>query len=158
MQTVTDELLAPGTLRAYVKAGFAGEITDPFIDLLIERGAEVGSPLSVIEVLAMGGAIGRVPDAATAFPHRGARWLINVPGQWSDPAATDAEVAWVRATFAALEPHLSGGAYSNFMEDDEAGGAAVAYGATLARLARVKAAYDPDNVFALNQNIAPAPA
>jgi FAD/FMN-containing dehydrogenase len=156
IQTITDQLLAPGTLRAYVKAGFAGEITDPLIDVLIERGAQVGSPLSVIEVLAMGGAIRRVPEAATAFPHRGARWLINVPGQWSDPAATDAEVAWVRSTFAALEPHLSGGAYSNFMEDDEADGAAAAYGDTLARLGRVKAAYDPDNVFALNQNIAPA--
>ena len=67
-----------------------------------------------------------------------------------------AEVDWVRGTFAALAPHLSGGAYSNFMEDDEVGSAAVAYGTTLSRLARVKAAYDPDNVFARNQNIAPA--
>ena len=59
----------------------------------------------------------------------------------------------MRETFAALEPHLTGGAYSNFMEDDAP---EVAYGATLQRLREVKAQYDPDNVFRLNQNILPA--
>jgi SAM-dependent methyltransferase len=68
MQTVTDELLAPGTLRAYVKAGFAAEITDELISVLIERGAQVGSPLSVIELLSMGGA-GR-STASIAPPQR----------------------------------------------------------------------------------------
>ena len=156
IQTVTDALLAPGTLHAYVKAGFAAALDDAFIDALVDRGGQVGSPLSVIEVLSMGGAIRHVPARATAFPHRDARWLINVPGQWRDPAETGREVAWVRETFAALTPHLSGGAYSNFMEGDETEAAGVAYGETLARLARVKAAYDPDNVFRLNQNVAPA--
>ncbi len=157
MQTVTDELLAPGTLRAYVKAGFAAEITDAMLAVLVERGALVGSPLSVIEVLSMGGAIGRVDPAATAFPHRGARWLVNVPAQWSDadPVVASREIAWVRDTFAALEPHLAGGAYSNFMEDDETLGADRAYGPTLARLAELKATYDPENVFSLNQNVRP---
>jgi hypothetical protein len=153
IQQVTDELPAPGTLRAYVKAGFTGALTEGLMDVLVEQGAKVGSRLSVIEVLAMGGAIRRVPDAATAFPHRGARRLINVPGQWEDAATSDQEIAWVRETFAALEPHLSGGAYSNFMEDDEP---EVAFGSTLRRLREVKALYDPENVFRLNQNILPA--
>ncbi|MDA0159057.1 FAD-binding oxidoreductase [Solirubrobacter ginsenosidimutans] len=153
IQQITDELLAPGTLRAFVKAGFTGTLTEGLMDVLVEQGAKVGSRLSVIEVLAMGGAIRRVPDAATAFPHRGARWLINVPGQWEDAARSDDEIAWVRETFAALEPHLTGGAYSNFMEDDEP---EVAYGTTLQRLRQVKALYDPENVFRLNQNILPA--
>jgi FAD/FMN-containing dehydrogenase len=158
MQTVTDELLAPGTLRAYVKAGFAAELTEDLLTILIERGAHVGSPLSVIEVLSMGGAIDHVDAGATAFPHRGARWLVNVPAQWADPDPDVArrEVAWVRETFAALEPHLAGGAYSNFMEDDETLGADRAYGPTLTRLAELKATYDPENVFSLNQNIRPA--
>ena len=156
MQTLTDELLAPGTLHAYVKAGFATELSDELVATLIEQGAEVGSPMSVIEVLSMGGAIDRVAPEATAFPHRGARWLINVPGQWTDPADSRAEIAWVRETFAALEPHLAGGAYSNFMDDDESEAPARAYGTTLARLAEVKHAYDPENVFSLNQNIIPA--
>jgi FAD/FMN-containing dehydrogenase len=158
MQTVTDELLAPGTLRAYVKAGFAAELTEELLAVLVERGALVGSLLSVIEVLSMGGAIDRVPPSDTAFPHRGARWLVNVPAQWADPNADVAarEVAWVRDTFSALEPHLAGGAYSNFMEDDETLGADRAYGPTLARLTELKLIYDPDNVFSLNQNIQPA--
>ena len=62
----------------------------------------------------------------------------------------------MRETFAALSPHLAGGAYANFMDDDEDDAAGRAYGETLARLAAVKASYDPDNVFALNQNILPA--
>jgi FAD/FMN-containing dehydrogenase len=156
IQQVTDELLAPGTLHAYVKAGFAGELTVPFIDALIDCGGQVQSPLSVIEVLSMGGAIRHVPVADTAFPHRDARWLINMPAQWSDPADSPAEIAWVRETYAALQPFLSGGAYSNFMEDDEADAAGSAYGETLGRLAQIKAEYDPDNVFRLNQNITPA--
>ena len=85
IQSITDALLAPGTLHAYVKAGFTGALTEALIDVLVERGALVGSRLSVIEVLAMGGAIGRVPADATAFPHRDARWLINVPAQWARP-------------------------------------------------------------------------
>lgn len=155
MQTLTDELLAPGTLHAYVKAGFARELNAEMIDVLISQGAEVGSPLSVIEVLSMGGAIDRVPSGATAFPHRGSRWLINVPGQWTEPQDGPAEVAWVRDSFAALKPHLSGGAYVNFMDDDESDAASRAYGSTLERLAAVKATYDPGNVFSLNQNITP---
>jgi FAD/FMN-containing dehydrogenase len=107
-------------------------------------------------VLAVGGAIRDVPSDATAFPHRDARWLVNVAGQWHEPGATEDEVAWVRETFAALESHLSGGAYSNFMEDDDADAATTAYGSTLTRLQQIKAIYDPDNVFRLNQNIDPA--
>jgi FAD/FMN-containing dehydrogenase len=156
IQSITDELLAPGTLHAYLKAGFTAELTGAMIDRLIDRGARVGSRLSVIEVLAVGGAIRGVPSDATAFPHRDAKWLVNIAGQWREPAATKNEVAWVRETFAALEPHLSGGAYSNFMEDDDAEAAATAYGSTLTRLQKIKAIYDPDNVFRLNQNIEPA--
>jgi len=156
IQSITDELLAPGTLHAYLKAGFSAELTDTMIDRLIDRGSAVGSRLSVIEVLALGGAIRDVPGDATAFPHRDARWLINIAGQWSEPHATEDEIAWVRGTYAALEPHLSGGAYSNFMVDDDPEAATAAYGSTLERLRGIKAIYDPDNVFRLNQNIEPA--
>ena len=156
IQSITDELLAPGMIHAYLKAGFATDLTDAMIDCLIHRGSQVGSRLSVIEVLALGGAIRNVPADATAFPHREARWLINIAGQWHEPGATDDEIEWVRSTFSALEPHLSGGAYSNFMEDDDAEAATVAYGSTLERLQRIKATYDPDNVFRINQNIEPA--
>jgi hypothetical protein len=124
------------------------------IDALIERGAAIESPITQIEVLAMGGAIARVAPDATAFPYRAVRWLVNIPASWRDAADDDREIAWARGTYAAVQPHLSGGAYANFMGVDDED--ADAYVGTLARLAEVKAVYDPENVFRLNQNIQPA--
>src|SRR4051812_5828601 len=140
MQTITDEVFAHG-LRTYIKAGFASELSDGLIDALIERGAAIGSPITQIEVLAMGGAIGRMAPDATAFPYRDAGWLINIPASWRDAADDEREVAWARGTYAAVQPHLTGGAYANFMGVDDED--ADAYRGTLARLAAVKAVYDP---------------
>jgi FAD/FMN-containing dehydrogenase len=156
MQQLTDELLAPGTLHAYVKAGFTDELTADFMEILGERAALIGSDMSVIEVLSLGGAINDTQNDATAFAHRDASWLINVPAQWRDQADTEREIAWCRETFAAIEPRLSGGAYSNFMEGDEDDAAQSAYGAMQERLASIKASYDPENLLRLNQNIRPA--
>jgi FAD/FMN-containing dehydrogenase len=157
MQTITDEIFAAGQMT-YIKAGFVTELTDATIDALLAQAATVGSPLSQIEVLAMGGAIARVDADATAFPHRDAAWLLNVPAMWTDPADTDAEVAWARESYRLLEPHMTGGTYVNFMAGDEAADSTGAHARTRARLEGVKAAYDPDNVFRLNQNITPARA
>ena len=140
MQTITDEVFAHG-LRTYIKAGFADELSDGLIDALIERGAAIGSPITQIEVLAMGGAIGRVAPDATAFPYRDAGWLINIPASWRDAGDDDREIAWARATYAAVQPHLTGGAYVNFMgvDDDDAD----AYRGTLARLPRSRPSTTP---------------
>jgi FAD/FMN-containing dehydrogenase/SAM-dependent methyltransferase len=157
MQTITDDLFGHG-LRTYIKAGFAGDLPDGLIDTLIGRAAELRSPISQVELLALGGAIARVDPGATAFGFRKARWLINIPATWRDAADDEREIAWARATYAAVKPFLSEGTYVNFMGDDEDEGAAGAYGRTIERLQRVKAAYDPDNVFRLNQNITPVSA
>ena len=157
MQTITDDLFAHG-LRTYIKAGFADDLPDGLIDVLLERAASIQSPISQVELLALGGAIARVDSDATAFPFRHARWLINIPATWRDAAEDEREIAWARATHAAVKPYLSEGTYVNFMGDDEDDTAASAYGLTMERLRQIKAVYDPDNVFRLNQNIQPAPA
>ncbi len=157
MQTITDDLFAHG-LRTYIKAGFADDLPDGMIDVLLERAASIQSPISQVELLALGGAIARVDSHATAFPFRQARWLINIPATWRDAAEDEREIAWARATHAAVKPYLSEGTYVNFMGDDEDDTAAGAYGRTIERLRQIKAVYDPDNVFRLNQNIQPAPA
>ncbi len=154
IQTLTDEIFAAGK-RTYIKAGFARELSPRLIETLCRCGAEVGSPFSQIEVLALGGAIRRVAPEATAFPHREAGWLINLPATWEDAADDAAEIDWTRRSFAALEPHLTGGKYVNFMGDDERSDSDGAYGATLRRLRQLKRIYDPGNVFRRNQNIAP---
>jgi FAD/FMN-containing dehydrogenase len=155
MQTITDDLFTHG-LRTYIKAGFAGDLPDGLIDVLLERAASVRSPISQVELLALGGAIARVDSDATAFPFRQARWLINIPATWRDAADDECEIAWARATYAAVKPYLSEGNYVNFMGDDEDDTAAGAYGRTIERLRQIKSVYDPDNVFRLNQNIQPA--
>ncbi len=157
MQTITDDLFTHG-LRTYIKAGFAGDLPDGLIDVLLERAASVRSPISQVELLALGGAIARVDSRATAFPFRQARWLINIPATWRDAADDECEIAWARATYAAVKPYLSEGNYVNFMGDDEDDTAAGAYGHIIERLRQIKSVYDPDNVFRLNQNIQPAPA
>jgi FAD/FMN-containing dehydrogenase/SAM-dependent methyltransferase len=157
MQTITDDLFAHG-LRTYIKAGFADDLSDGLIDALLERAARLASPISQVELLALGGAMARVDQDATAFPFRRARWLINIPATWRDAADDEREIAWARATYAAAKPFLTDGTYVNFMGDDEDDGTAGAYGRTIERLQQVKAVYDPGNVFRLNQNITPVTA
>jgi FAD/FMN-containing dehydrogenase len=154
MQTVTDDLFAHG-LRTYIKAGFAADLPDALIDVLLDRAALLESPISQVELLALGGAISQVSPEATAFPFRNARWLINIPATWRDATDDEREIGWARATYAAIRPYLSEGSYVNFMGDDEDDTAAAAYGRTIERLQQVKAIYDPENTFRLNQNIKP---
>jgi FAD/FMN-containing dehydrogenase len=155
IQTITDELFGHG-LRTYIKAGFVDDLSDGLIEALLARAELVESPISQVELLAMRGAIARVDADATAFPFRDAGWLVNIPATWRDEADDEREIAWARGTYAAVEPYLSGGAYVNFMGDEEADAGATAYGRTLGRLQQVKAEYDPGNAFRLNQNITPA--
>lgn len=156
MQRAGDDDFGAAGMMSYTKATFGDELSAGLIDVLIERGQSLRSPLTQVELLSMGGAISRVADDATAFPYRTSPWLLNVPSSWVDPADTDYEIAWVRATFAALQPFSSGGAYSNFMDAGEVAADSTAYGSTLVRLQSIKATYDPGNVFRLNQNITPS--
>ena len=78
-------------------------------------------------------------------------------GIWSDPADNEANIKWVKDYYAAIHPHSGGdGGYVNFMSSDDDHRAPANYGANYERLAAVKATYDPDNLFHINQNIVPA--
>ena len=103
IQRAGDVEFGPG-LRSYVKATFTDQLSAELAAVLVERGRSLGSPLTQVELLSMGGAIKRVGAADTAFPHRNAGWLLNVPGSWTDAADSDREVAWVRETYAAIAP------------------------------------------------------
>ncbi|MFN8156242.1 MAG: FAD-binding oxidoreductase [Candidatus Nanopelagicales bacterium] len=157
IQTAGDEMFRHGLLT-YVKAGFAPEITEEMVATLVERGRLIGSDISQIEVLAQGGAISDVDVDATAYPHRTATWLINIPASWRDESEGDYELDWVRGTYEAVRPFLDGTSYSNFMDSDEVTDEQTAYGRTLSRLREVKQQWDPDNLLHLNQNIRPAGA
>ena len=94
-------------------------------------------------------------DRLLDFPHREPGYNLVLIGQWLDPAETAANVAWVRETYAALEPYMAPKNYVNYLADDEGDLVANAYGPNLARLVEVKRHYDPDNLFRLNHNIDP---
>jgi FAD/FMN-containing dehydrogenase len=105
------------------------------------------------------GAVQRVPKDATAWNTRDARWSMVIAGIDADPGRADALMRWGRAYWNAIHPFNLAGGYVNFMMDDEVQGRVPAsYGENYERLASVKAKYDPQNLFRVNQNIPPASA
>jgi FAD/FMN-containing dehydrogenase len=146
---------APEGLQNYWKSAYLPELEDAAIDALLEHAAGLPAPFGALHVHQLGGAMSRVPAAATATAQRDARFLVNVVGIWPDPAENERHTAWARAAHEALEP-LASGAYVNFMGEEGEARVRAAYPPdTLARLRTLKAAYDPTNVFRLNQNVAP---
>jgi FAD/FMN-containing dehydrogenase len=103
-----------------------------------------------------GGAVGRVAADATAFAHRaGMLYSIQYYSAWENPAQTSARLAQMRSFHAALRPHMSGAAYVNYCDLDLADWAASYWGGNLARLRRIKAAFDPQDVFRHAQSVRP---
>ncbi|UZN03277.1 FAD-binding oxidoreductase [Cellulomonas sp. S1-8] len=139
--------------RRYIKSHYVGDLPDAALEaFLAHADADVGSAT----LLGYGGAIADVEAGATAFPHREARFEYDVSARWDDPADDERHVATCRRLSATIAP-WSVGVYVNALGAE--GGAAVhrAYGAaTYARLQQVKSAWDPDNIFRLNQNVPPA--
>jgi FAD/FMN-containing dehydrogenase len=159
LQTTFDATNPPG--RWYYKTGYLdGDRMegDRFVEALLDQcDFPSPSPLSRIFIEHLGGAMGRVAPEATAFVHRRAPYDLIVIAGGFHPGDTEKNVAWARATSAAMGPFMSGGAYVNYLDAD-AGADAVraAYGPAYQRLIALKEKYDPQNIFRLNQNIRPS--
>lgn len=112
--------------------------------------------MRVAQLRVLGGAMARVPADATAFAHRASRILVNLAAFYTSAQDKQVREAWL-ADFASALRQSDGGAYVNFVGDEGATGVRAAYpGTTWDRLAKIKARYDPTNLFRLNQNIPPA--
>ncbi len=149
---------APWGLLAYEKAVYLDELTDGAIDVILEHQQRKQAPLSFVPIFVLGGEFARVGDNDTAFGgSRSVRYIVNVSAGAMERELYDADHAWVRAYWSDLVPHAVGvGSYVNFLSDPEEDRVRAAYGPDkYARLADVKARYDPDNVFHLNANIQP---
>ena len=154
MNTLLDEGYPAGALN-YWLSNFT-QLPDELIDIAVERFASVPSPMNAILFEHFHGAVTRVGPTETAVPHRDKGWNMLIPSVWTDPADTEANIAWTRETFAALRPHFGTGRWLNYLGDDQADDAIrAAYGPNYDRLVEVKRQYDPDNVFHLNHNIVP---
>jgi FAD/FMN-containing dehydrogenase len=152
LQSAFDGLYRPG-LQWYWRGDFFTEISDAAIERHVEFAA-VPTPLSTMHLYPVDGAVHRVGRKDTAFSHREARWSEVIVGVDPDPANKDRITDWTKAYWEALHPHSAGGAYVNFIMDDEGQERVRAtYRDNYARLVKIKTEYDPDNLFSVNQNI-----
>ncbi|HZB31337.1 MAG TPA: FAD-binding oxidoreductase [Streptosporangiaceae bacterium] len=143
--------------RRYWKGHYFRELPDAAIEAFILRGTRDGhgEGLPYASLQAYGGAIGDIPDAATAFSHRDTFVEFVAAAKWKDPAEDESRITAARRFGASLAPYASG-AYVNALTDEGRAGVRRAYSPNkLARLTTLKNIWDPDNVFHLNHNIAP---
>jgi FAD/FMN-containing dehydrogenase len=155
-QTAFDPLLTPGA-RNYWKSHDFKELEDGFIKVLVDAVGTLPGPECEVFIGHLGGAVNRQPVEATAYPHRDIEFVMNVHTRWREAAQDQACVAWARQLFDAATPFATGGVYVNFMPEDEAQRVQKgAYGKNYERLAKLKAKFDPNNLFRMNQNIKPS--
>jgi FAD/FMN-containing dehydrogenase len=149
--------LVPKGLQHYWKADFVVDLTDDAIAAHVEHGRNTPCVNSTMHLYSINGAVHRVGPDETAFGHRDKTFAAVIAGMWPDPADNARNTQWVKDYYAAIHPHSgSDGGYINFMDGDDADRVEANYGRNYERLAGVKATWDPDNVFHLNQNIRPA--
>lgn len=154
LQTMLDES-APRGMQNYWKAVNLRALGDGAIEALIAHNAGRPAPFGTLQVVPLGGAVARVSTNESAFPHRDVPFIVHIVGLWGNADENARHIAWARETWESLQPFASVGHYLNFVSDDEKDDARASYGASYDRLAKVKAKYDPDNVFRANVNVAP---
>ena len=156
MQGLFDPFFPKG-LQWYWKGDFVKSLPDEAIDLHIAQAAQAPSALSLMHLYPIDGAVRRIAKTATAWSTRDATWSMVIAAIDADSKKAEALKAWGRGYWKAVHPYNLGGVYVNFMMDDESEDRLQAtYGENFARLAQIKAEYDPKNLFRVNQNIEPA--
>jgi FAD/FMN-containing dehydrogenase len=154
LQSMFDALY-PAGMQWYWKADFFSDFSDEAITLHVQHGEQLPTPFSTMHIYPINGAAGRVGKCDTAFSFRDANFAQVIVGVDPDPANNERMIAWARDYWAALHPHSMGGAYVNMIMDEGAEQVRASYRDNYPRLARIKARYDPDNLFSVNQNIKP---
>ena len=153
-QQAFDPLLTKGA-RNYWKSHNFARLEDGVIDTIVKYAANLPSSQCEIFIGTIGAQTTRVAPDAMAYASRDANYVMNVHGRWESAAEDERGIAWAREFFAESQPFASGGAYINFLTQDETDRVAFAYGAAYTRLGELKKKYDPTNLFRMNQNIKP---
>lgn len=148
--------LYPAGLHWYWKADFFRELTDEAIEHHLQHAAQLPTLLSSMHLYPVNGKVNRVGTAETAFSHRDVVWSQVIIGVDADPDNRSKITDWARGYYDALHSLGSGGAYSNFMMEEGEDRVRATYGGNYERLSQIKARYDPENFFRVNQNIPPA--
>jgi FAD/FMN-containing dehydrogenase len=155
VQSAFDPFFPKGDLY-YWKSTYLEQLSDGLLDALCRLAAERPSSRTTMDVWPQRGAAARVGPEETAFGRR-PPYLVAFESTWTDPAETEANIAWARGAYASMQRFAASGIYLNFPGFGEEKEALVraAYGPNYERLARLKATYDPTNLFRMNLNIAP---
>jgi hypothetical protein len=119
--------------------------------------AHIPGPLSAVGFEPFGGAITRVEESATAFPQRSASYVLGLWSGWIEAEDDEKIINWTRELYNKMTPFASGGAYSNYLDNDDNDKISASFGSNYSRLQDVKNKYDTNNFFKLNQNIIPNP-
>ncbi len=145
-----------GRMASVTRSLFLPALGAAALDAMLEFMARRSSPMAMVQLRVLGGAVARVPADATAFAFRDQPVMVTIITPFHDPAEAPEHEAWTQGLFDALRPAATG-VYSNFLDDEGPARVREAYpGLTYHRLAAVKRRYDPDNLFRANQNIPPA--
>jgi len=155
LQGAFDGLYPPGD-QWYWRADFVEEIPDEAVAIHARFGAALPTMKSTMHLYLIDGAVHDVGSADTAWGYRHATWGSVFAGVDPDPAHAELVSRWSIDYFEALHPYSAGGAYVNMMMDEGQDRVRAAYGDNYDRLARIKATYDPQNLFRVNQNVRPA--
>jgi FAD/FMN-containing dehydrogenase len=155
VQTAHDLAFAWGS-RSFIKSHNGNDVRSQALDELVAHLADVPGE-ATFSITALGGAIGGVPEDATAYAGRSAAFDLSADSSWTDPTLDDANLEWCRRAMQIVEGDQTLGAYANGNADASPEESRRIYGdAKLARLAALKRGWDPDNVFHVNPNVAPA--
>jgi FAD/FMN-containing dehydrogenase len=153
------DVTQPRGRRYYWKSEYLPAVSSDLLAKVREHAARITSPHSAVIVFPLGGAVGGRPADHSAVGNRDAVAVLNIAASWDKEAEDAAHVEWARSTWRDMRRFSTGGTYVNFLTEEETTDRlAAAYGANLARLAQVKARWDPTNLFRVNKNIAPAVA
>jgi hypothetical protein len=148
--------LYPTGLQWYWKADFLNELGDEAIALHIKHGSQLPTLHSTMHLYPVNGAAHKAGENDTPWGHRKAVWSEVIVGVDPDPANKDRITSWAKEYWEALQPYGAGGGYVNFMMEGEGEDRIRAtYQGNFDKLVQIKAKYDPDNFFRVNQNIRP---
>ena len=156
MQGLLDASFPDGN-QNYWKSTLQGDLSDEAIDVIVEHGNRMASPLSSVVLERYGGAAGRIPNHATAYPHRHLPWDILFLAQWTEPVQETVHRDWARLGEEVLRPFSANAHLLSALDVEADEVINTAFGPNLPRLMAVKRKYDPTNFFRENQNIKPAP-
>jgi hypothetical protein len=145
----------PPGLQWYWKADFVNEISEQALNLHKAYGSDLPTERCTMHLYPINGAVHDVDEKETAFSFRDVTWSRVIVGVDSDPANADRISHWAKEYWEALHPHSAGGGYVNFMMEEGKDRIRATYRENYERLQKVKAKYDPDNLFRVNQNIKP---